>query len=334
MAQLINYLAVIILLLLTVACAPPTQPLPTQIPLAVLPEETTPIPPTITATRTPTPSTTPSPTTTHTQTPTATSTSTSTPTNTPTATPCPTTGTMQHGQLSSQFVDEFLFRVYLPPCYGLDGYTYPTLYIFGGNTHRDEFWDEVGFDEVVEAGIVAGDLPPFIIVMTDGGWLANNTSGGHGSYESLIIDEMIPYMEANYCVWASPEGRAIGGVSRGGYWAFEIAFRHATEFRSAGGHSPAFYDIAAGPDLSPRYTGLNNDLSDLRIYMDVGQDDWVAERVIELHEEMQALGRPHDWHLNEGIHEVAYWAGHLEEYAVWYTAVWPQDRTQYPACQE
>ena len=38
-------------------------------------------------------------------------------------------------------------------------------------------------------------------------WLANNTSGGPGSYEQLVLDDLIPYVESNYCTWAAPGSR-------------------------------------------------------------------------------------------------------------------------------
>jgi enterochelin esterase-like enzyme len=201
-----------------------------------------------------------------------------------------------------------------------------------GNIHTDSIWDELGMDETAEIGIINESYPPFLIVMADGGWIANNTSGGAGSYEAVILDELIPFVEANYCVWEEANGRAIGGVSRGGYWSLEIAFRHPEEFVSVGGHSSALYDIVAGSDLNPQYTGLSNKLGDLRIYFDVGSSDTIIPNIRRLHEDMTATGIEHAWILNEGGHEDAYWSAHLDDYLSWYTAVWSSDRASYPPC--
>ncbi len=270
----------------------------------------------------------PSPTPLPTATATATPLPTLTATPTATATPCPA-GTVQTGTFPSVLAGESKYRVYLPPCYGLDGRLYPALYLFGGNTHDDSAWDDYGMDEAAEAAIQSGEIPPLLMVMVDGGWLANTTSGGPRSYEGHILDYLIPFVEENYCVWAEPAGRAIGGISRGGYWALEIAFRHPELFVSVGGHSAALIDSHAGPDINPQYTALSNDLGDLRVYLDIGDRDYLLPNTQRLHEDMTAQGIPHTWVLNEGAHEDSYWPQHLHEYLLWYAEPWSYDL--YPA---
>lgn len=209
---------------------------------------------------------------------------------------------------------------------------YPTLYLMAGNIHDEMKWNELGLEEAATGAIENGSLPPLLVVMPDGGWLANNTSGGPGSYESLILDELIPNVEAAYCAWNAPQGRAIGGLSRGGYWALEIAFRFPDHFTSVGGHSAALLDSYAGPTINPQFTALSSALGDLRIYLDIGADDYLRTNTIKLHEDMQAAGVAHEWHLNEGQHVDAYWAEHVSDYLVWYGAPWSGDRSAYPPC--
>jgi enterochelin esterase-like enzyme len=223
-------------------------------------------------------------------------------------------------------------RLYLPPCYGVDGRAYPTLYLFHGSVQDDSHWDDLGVDEAAGALITAGEVPPLVIVMPDGGWIAQNSSGGPYSFEGVILNELIPHVERTTCAWAAAEGRAIGGLSRGGYWALEIAFRHPEQFASAGGHSAALLDTAAGPDVNPQYTGLSRSLGDLRIYFDIGADDYLIANIRRLHEDMVAAGVPHTWVLNEGRHEDGYWSEHAADYLRWYAAAWPLDRLSFPAC--
>lgn len=201
-----------------------------------------------------------------------------------------------------------------------------------GNIHTDSIWDELGLDETAEALISTEVISPLLIVMVDGGPLALNTSGGPASYEGMVMTELIPYIESRYCAWKEPAGRAIGGLSRGGYWALEIAFRHAAQFASVGGHSAALIDSFAGPDLNPQYTGLSNDLGSLRIYFDIGNRDPYLPQIQQLHQEMEAAGRPHIWQLNEGGHEEAYWMAHTADYLTWYSPAWPQARKTLPVC--
>ncbi|MCP5098903.1 MAG: hypothetical protein GY943_25405, partial [Chloroflexi bacterium] len=263
----------------------------------------------------------------------ATPTITPTPTQTvtPAPTPCAESGRIETAVLPSTTAGTLNYRVFLPPCYN-ETYVYPTLYMLPGNIHTDAIWDDLGLDETAVTLIQNREIPPLIIVMTDGGWIANNTSGGPGSYETVILNELIPHIEQTYCAWPNGNGRAIGGLSRGGYWALEIAFRHAAQFKSVGGHSAALLDTYAGPDLNPQYTGLLYDLSNLRIYLDIGQDDYVITNIKQLHEDMEATNVNHIWQLNEGIHEDSYWANHTEDYLRWYSAPWEMTRTNYPPC--
>jgi enterochelin esterase-like enzyme len=224
------------------------------------------------------------------------------------------------------------YRIYLPPCYGQNDRFYPTLYMFHGNIDTDVKWDDLGLDEAAENGMLADELPPFLIVMPDGGWIANNSSGGPYSFEGVILNELIPAIEATYCAWPEPDGRAIGGLSRGGYWSLEIAFRNPEIFSSVGGHSPALIDIAAGPDLDPIYTWEHKDLSRLRIFVDIGENDYLRANAILLHDRLTAGGIQHDWSLNEGGHEDIYWASRVKEYLTWYAHFWPKDSEAYPLC--
>ncbi len=224
------------------------------------------------------------------------------------------------------------YRIYLPPCYGEDGRFYPTLIMLPGNNQTDTIWDDLGLDEAAQTAIYNGAIPPLIIIMPDGGWPARNTSGGPGSYETVILDDLIPFIESSYCAWPDAAGRAIGGLSRGGYWALEIAFRHSEQFASVGGHSASLLDIAAGPDLNPQYTGLTHDLGNLRIYLDIGANDGGIANTRQLHEDLTAHNISHTWVLNEGGHINSYWTAHLAEYLAWYAAPWPANRNAYPPC--
>lgn len=283
-----------------------------------MPATATLAPPTATATQTATPTQTPTPSI----------------TPTPTATPCATPGQIITSSFDSILAGTSNYRVYLPPCYGENGRFYPTLYMLPGNIHSDAIWDTLGLDEAAEQAILAETIPPLIIVMADGGYLANNSSGGPGSYESHILNGLIPHIETTLCAWPDAAGRAIGGLSRGGYWALEIAFRFPTHFASVGGHSAALLDSYAGPAINPQYTGLNQNLGNLRIYFDIGENDWVIHNIRQLHLDMEAANIAHTWVLNEGSHEEAYWAAHVADYLTWYTKPWSFDRTSYPPCVE
>ncbi len=306
MQRIIN-LGILIFLGLA-ACT--TQPaLPTRAVVAIVP---------VALTTTPTPLPTPYVIPTATPPPTATP----QPSPTPSPTPCAASGRIETGVFNSQTGGPMAYRVYLPPCYGENGRSYPTLYMLPGNNQTDAIWDSLGLDETAETAIQNNEIPPLIIVMPEGSWIALNSSGGPYSYESVILDDLIPFIETTYCAWPEGNGRAIGGLSRGGYWALEIAFRHPAQFASVGGHSASLLDIAANSDLNPQYTGLTHDLGNLRIYLDMGENDGGIGNTRKLHEDLTAQEIPHTWVLNPGGHDDAYWMAHLNEYLNWYGAGW------------
>lgn len=252
----------------------------------------------------------------------------------PTPTPCAQPGRVETGTFPSFTAGPLAYRIYLPPCYGVDGRTYPTLYLLPGNNHSEAIWDTLGVDEAAEAGIAAESWWPFLIVLPAGDHIANNTSGGPGSYESVIMNDLIPFVEQTYCAWSDPAGRAIGGLSRGGYWALEIAFRFPEQFASVGGHSAALLDQYAWPAVNPQYTGLSQNLGDLRIYLDIGANDYVINNIRRLHLDMETAVPPipHTWVLNEGGHEESYWQTHIPDYLGWYSEPWSMQRRDYPTC--
>lgn len=241
-------------------------------------------------------------------------------------------GRIETGTYTTALAGPLPYRVYLPPCYGLDGRVYPALYLLGGNIHDDSLWDRLGADEAAEAGIADGTLSPLVIVMPDGNWIANQTSGGPASFESTVIDELIPQLEQAYCLWPDRAGRAIGGLSRGGYWSLEIAFRNAGLFRSVGAHSPALIDSHAGPDMDPQYTGVSNDLGGLRIWVDIGERDPYIVQARPLHDALTGAGVDHTWLVNPGTHDEAYWVANLPAYLAWYNDGWAVDRAELPPC--
>lgn len=216
------------------------------------------------------------------------------------------------------------YRVYLPPCYDASDEVYPVLYMLHGYPYDDSHWDDLGIDKAADAGIADGTLPPFVIAMpsADNEGTYTNTSGGPGSFEALFLDDFLPFIEANYRVARQAQGRAIGGMSRGGVWALEIAFRNPDLFAAVGGHSVALSVNLAPPIYDPLHLAADPAIRSLRIYLDVGQDDWTQPSMEDLHTRLNASEVMHEYHVYEGSHADAYWAAHVQEYLLFYTAGW------------
>lgn len=339
-----------------VGCVPAgtNPPLPTLANVAQIPPTEYRVAIALPATFTPEPSPAASPTPTLTVSPTATATPAPTATSTPNLFPDfmfalpgreapfleqpPTSGDCAAGTVfRSQFPSTIggpnrYYHAYLPPCYGRDGRVYPVLYLIHGSIQTDSHWYDLGLAYYLDEGILAGRYPPFIVIMPYSGTLGNNTSGGERSIEGVTINELLPFVDNTFCTWNEPQGRAIGGISRGGYWAFEIAFRHTDLFSGVGGHSSQFVLSVDSPTYNPLATYVAADLSQMRIWLDWGERDFLRAGQQELHNLLTAAGIPHEVRLNGGGHNEAYWQVNMRQYMDWYAAGWQTDRELYPFC--
>ena len=225
------------------------------------------------------------------------------------------------------------FHAYVPDCYGLDGRVYPVLYLIHGSIQTDSHFADLGLAQHLDAAIANGDFPPFIVIMPFSDELGNQTSGGDYSIEGITVNELIPYIDFNFCTWQAAAGRSIGGISRGGYWALEIAFRHPELFGAVAGHSSQLRLATDAARYNPLATYAEADLSQMRIWLDWGENDFLRGGQEELDGLLTAAGIDHETHVNSGGHNETYWAVHLDEYLAWHAAGWPKDRGEYPLCE-
>jgi len=230
------------------------------------------------------------------------------------------------------------YRVYVPPCYASSGKRFPYVVLMHGSDKDQTEWTRLmKADRAIEAGIANGTLPPMILVMPGGGDLANTRIFTPGrSYETVVLNEIIPTVEKRFCTWGNRAGREIGGISRGGFWAFLMAFRHPEKFAAVGGHSPFFH-----PDNAPAaYNPL--DLAETvvfpagkqpRIWVDRGKNDYAEPGIAPFVATLKARGIPGTYKLYPtGRHETAYWASHVPAYLAFYGKSWPKSYDALPAC--
>jgi enterochelin esterase-like enzyme len=249
----------------------------------------------------------------------------------PSSVPCGQFGLVFRSQiLASSDGQWHSYHAYLPPCYGLDGRVYPVIYLLHGSAQTDTHWLDIGLRRLVDNGINAGTYPPMIIIMPNSGAVGNITSGGSYSTEGVIVNDVVPYVDRNFCTWAGRGGRGIGGISRGGYWALEIAFRNSGMFRGVSGHSSHLRYETDSATYNPLSTYVN--AGGLRIWLDTGDEDFLLAGQEWLHNNLVNAGIPHEWHVNPGTHYDGYWAKHLWQYIGWHTQGWSRDRSSYGNC--
>jgi S-formylglutathione hydrolase FrmB len=82
------------------------------------------------------------------------------------------------------------------------------------------------------------------------------------NYETYIAKDLVGWTDAHYHTITSREGRAIAGLSMGGFGAMSISLRHPDEFSAAASHSGAIGFLFKGPrPFTPGKTELFTDLS-------------------------------------------------------------------------
>jgi S-formylglutathione hydrolase FrmB len=130
-------------------------------------------------------------------------------------------------------------RVLVPEGYDQSTESYPVLYLLHGAFGNDTDWTAVGDAEAITAG------RPLIVVMPDGGrggWYTNwdnRGAGGPPEWETYHVGELIPWVDDHYRTVATRDGRAIAGLSMGGFGAISYAARHPDLFDWAGSFSGA-----------------------------------------------------------------------------------------------
>ncbi|HVN54975.1 MAG TPA: alpha/beta hydrolase-fold protein [Anaerolineaceae bacterium] len=244
------------------------------------------------------------------------------------ATPLPTlsaaacqseAGEVWEKQLASTLLPRpLVFRVYLPPCYGRESMRrYGALYLIHGLQSGAEQWQELGVDSVADRLIQAGQIPPLIIVLPQD---ESYKQPEEDPFGEALVSELVPWIDGQYRTYADRAHRAVGGLSRGGGWAVHLGFNHPEVFGAVGAHSlPLFWsDAGTFPTLLARIPVAQMP----RVYLDIGVNDHEVQGAADFEALLTARGIPHEWHLNQGYHDAAYWSSHLEQYLRFYTTGW------------
>ncbi len=131
---------------------------------------------------------------------------------------------------------EVAYAVQLPPSYAAGTRTYPVVYVLHGLFESHLFWERRGLAEEVDRLWASHAVPEVVIVAVDGdnSFFANSPVG---AYEDLVTRDLVDHVEATYRVTRGRGGRALLGISMGGYAALRMAFEHPEAFAAVATHS-------------------------------------------------------------------------------------------------
>lgn len=146
--------------------------------------------------------------------------------------------------------------VYTPPGYDENpGVRYPVLYLQHGWGEDENAWSNQGRANLIMDNLIAaGKAKPFIIVMTYG--MTNDVKpGGLFSFDikpfqTVMIDELIPYIDGHFRTLSDQPHRAMAGLSMGGFETKLITFANLDKFAYIGllsGGTISVDDVAKTP---------------------------------------------------------------------------------------
>lgn len=132
---------------------------------------------------------------------------------------------------------EMRFSLVLPADYHTSNKCYPVLYMLHGYGGYHLGW----IDDGIADQAAAYDL---IVVVPDAGnsWYANwavSTDGKKNNWHDYIVKDIVGYVDSHYRTIPKRAGRAIGGLSMGGYGAVTLGLKNPDMFCSVASHSGA-----------------------------------------------------------------------------------------------
>jgi S-formylglutathione hydrolase FrmB len=215
---------------------------------------------------------------------------------------------------------------------------YPVLYLLHGGAQDFRKFDME--DDI--RGLTAGRR--LIVVMPDGGaagWYCNPVTSfaGPHNWESFHLNQLVPWVDANFRTFAEYDGRAVSGFSMGGFGALKYAAKYYGHFASVSAHSgpaslrrdgglvvhwantsSAFAELNGGtvygaPFWDEGRVSADNPVERIdsywnkRIFLVCGLDEDVNETPVrngqrEFRGILASRGIPHEWHELPGAHFV------------------------------
>lgn len=199
-------------------------------------------------------------------------------------------------------------NMYLPPCYVSTTGVYPVIYLLHGGNSDETQWLDLGAQAASDTLIAEGE-PPFIVIIP-GGIYRDGID-----YGAFVIGELVPTVDNHFHTRKMGAGRAIGGLSLGGYWAIRIALLHPGLFAAVGGNSPV---VVHGDDDLKTLLSQTDPPPQWRMALDVGADDSLAYDTAQLARLAQARGLLAAFTVNPGGHTRDYWRAHMMDYLSYY----------------
>jgi enterochelin esterase-like enzyme len=135
-----------------------------------------------------------------------------------------------------------------------------------------------------------------------------NYNATNALFETDLVNDIIPFVEARYPVIADRAHRAIAGLSLGGGQSFVIGSKRTEMFAYIGGFSSAIIGVQPAA-LAADADSLKKNVK--TFWVSCGDRDSLLSASQRLHQALKEKGVPHVWHLDSGAHEWPVWKNDL-----------------------
>jgi len=223
--------------------------------------------------------------------------------------------------------------VYTPAGYETSKEKYPVLYLLHGMGGDEEAWINLGrSSQILDNLIAQGKAKPMIVVMTNGnvaqeaapgesslGYVKPSMQMDHtmdGKFEETFPD-VIKFVESNYRVKAEKSGRAIAGLSMGGYHSLHISRYYPNTFDYVGLFSAAI--MSNDKVTSPVYKNFDSTLetqmkNGYKLYwIGIGKADFLYKANEEYRAKLDKMGMKYTYVETEGGHTWTNWRVYLSQ---------------------
>jgi len=185
-------------------------------------------------------------------------------------------------------------------------------------------------NEAVFAGLAKQGAKAPVVAFPDGSDHSYWHDRDGGNWGRYVMREVIPAVVERYGV--DPRRVAIGGISMGGFGAYDLALLHPRRFCAVGGHSPALWfeggETAPGAfddaadfernDVVGMVRGNPDAFAGMRVWNDYGNADPFRVYDEGFVDYLEADGANLSAHTGNGGHDGAYWDRHWAAYLRFY----------------
>lgn len=224
--------------------------------------------------------------------------------------------------------------VYLPPSYAASpGRRYPVAYYLHGATGDETNWTRQGRLDLVMDSLVAAGGPEMIVAMPDGDpysfyatynllldaagcrrLMVPDTASAATvqrdcvawpHYDDYVAYDVVKHVDSRYRTVARREGRALAGLSMGGYGAITLALQYPAVFAAAASHSGVLSPLALAPEPFARRPQLRTAADSatsarlqarwapiFRVIFGTDSAGWLSRDPATLARRLQAASRP------------------------------------------